>query len=446
MPAVFPAPGGPSPKINLTTGVLPPYISPTQADQAAKRKSPWGTIRNVGFIQSANMILPEELYDILWRHVGASNASVAYAKVIMELEDVLQGAFFNQYIKQGNIIMLSGGESGVDEVFSLIDGVLRLELSKEVYERAGLQGTPISSGGRKHVKSRYVVEINLRLPSMLHGKKAFERLVWAAKNVLTKSLNWLFLDLDQSRDSDPSKQPITAYHPTIQPLQPTTQILSNVLFPSSLTDVLPCSPQHPSSEETQETLFDLLEYLDMLALASPQVQVSDTTDSFISRYGVPDVERDNLGQTSHNVKVMTWTGLISIQWILELLCTVIKQSRTQNLQDLPTQSQWLALSVSAHKTQATGQVDGYTILLQPRPSNDEQRPEDDGITAAAVAERTDDPEPEPEDEDGSKAREDTEMTEPGTEDQNQDQDQAKSPARRKGFQRFLCAEYIDNLT
>lgn len=41
-----------------------------------------------------------------------------------------------------------------------------------------------------------VVEINLRLPSMLHGKKGFDRLVWAAKNVLNQSLTWLFVDLD----------------------------------------------------------------------------------------------------------------------------------------------------------------------------------------------------------------------------------------------------------
>ena len=40
------------------------------------------------------------------------------------------------------------------------------------------------------------MEVNLRLPSMLHGKKGFDRLVWAAKHVLNRSLNWLFLDLN----------------------------------------------------------------------------------------------------------------------------------------------------------------------------------------------------------------------------------------------------------
>lgn len=38
-------------------------------------------------------------------------------------------------------------------------GILRLELGKEVYERTGLTGKPIRSGGRKHAKERYRVSI-----------------------------------------------------------------------------------------------------------------------------------------------------------------------------------------------------------------------------------------------------------------------------------------------
>ena len=39
------------------------------------------------------------------------------------------------------------------------------------------------------------VETDLRSPAMLHGKKGFERLVWAFKNVLNHSVTWLFHDL-----------------------------------------------------------------------------------------------------------------------------------------------------------------------------------------------------------------------------------------------------------
>jgi hypothetical protein len=40
-----------------------------------------------------------------------------------------------------------------------------------------------------------VVDINLRLPSMLHGKKGFDRIAYAFKNVLTSPVAWLFTDL-----------------------------------------------------------------------------------------------------------------------------------------------------------------------------------------------------------------------------------------------------------
>lgn len=51
--------------------------------------------------------------------------------------------------------MLSAGTTGLDNVYSLCEGVLRLEVDKATYERMGLDGVAILSGGRKHVKTRY---------------------------------------------------------------------------------------------------------------------------------------------------------------------------------------------------------------------------------------------------------------------------------------------------
>jgi ribonuclease P/MRP protein subunit RPP40 len=34
-------------------------------------------------------------------------------------------------------------------------GILKLELGKERYEKTGLTGKPVRSGGRKHVKERF---------------------------------------------------------------------------------------------------------------------------------------------------------------------------------------------------------------------------------------------------------------------------------------------------
>jgi ribonuclease P/MRP protein subunit RPP40 len=48
--------------------------------------------------------------------------SPTYYRVIMKLGDILDGDFFTQYIKVGNIMMLSEGSTGQDNVFSLKDG------------------------------------------------------------------------------------------------------------------------------------------------------------------------------------------------------------------------------------------------------------------------------------------------------------------------------------
>jgi ribonuclease P/MRP protein subunit RPP40 len=55
----------------------------------------------VEYVQRATATLPEELYDIIWLDVDASMGGLDYAKVIMKLEDILQGDFFNEYIKRG---------------------------------------------------------------------------------------------------------------------------------------------------------------------------------------------------------------------------------------------------------------------------------------------------------------------------------------------------------
>lgn len=78
-----------------------------------------------------------------------------YARVYMKPLDLISGDFFNSYIKMGDIVMLSEGRTGVDNVFSLSDGVLRLEVDKPTFEKMGLEGKVIGSEGKKHVKARF---------------------------------------------------------------------------------------------------------------------------------------------------------------------------------------------------------------------------------------------------------------------------------------------------
>jgi ribonuclease P/MRP protein subunit RPP40 len=139
-------------KCFTTIAQLPAFVDPKQPPT---KKSPFSAIVNHPFVHTVEVILPEEVYSSVKDPLDAKVQKLRYARVFMSPSALLEGDFFNTYIKTGNILMISEGRSGSDNVYTLKDGILKLEIGKEVYERTGLTGKPIRSGGRKHAKERY---------------------------------------------------------------------------------------------------------------------------------------------------------------------------------------------------------------------------------------------------------------------------------------------------
>ena len=52
------------------------------------------------------------------------------------------------------MVRAQGSPANQPQLIDLL-GTLKLELGRELYERTGLTGKPIRSGGRKHAKERY---------------------------------------------------------------------------------------------------------------------------------------------------------------------------------------------------------------------------------------------------------------------------------------------------
>lgn len=48
-----------------------------------------------------DVVLPEELYDLIWSEIESKIKNVQYSRVIMPLSALLEGDFFNSYIKSG---------------------------------------------------------------------------------------------------------------------------------------------------------------------------------------------------------------------------------------------------------------------------------------------------------------------------------------------------------
>jgi ribonuclease P/MRP protein subunit RPP40 len=50
------------------------------------------------------VLLPCELYDLIWQRVQKRVMEIHYSKVIMPLSALLEGEFFNAYIKSGTTV------------------------------------------------------------------------------------------------------------------------------------------------------------------------------------------------------------------------------------------------------------------------------------------------------------------------------------------------------
>lgn len=179
---------------------LPSEPSTASVPNTAKRlKKPWSSIQSLNFVSQLELVVPQASADLIQRtlaeRTSASSAQPKYARVVMTLGQVLDGAFFTEYVKAGNILMLSKGRLGQDNVFSLKDGRLTLYLEREAYERAGLVGKTHGAKGGRGLRPRWIVELDLNHKAMWPGKSGFDRLVYACKNVFNTPCTWLFCSM-----------------------------------------------------------------------------------------------------------------------------------------------------------------------------------------------------------------------------------------------------------
>lgn len=192
---------------------------------------------------------------------------------------------------------------------------------------------------------------------MVHGKKRFERLTWACKNVLNNSLTWLFYDL---RETDPDKgrfpldaqyreslmlftAPINQFHPQRKVIQPVTVTRPNLKMPS-LT---------PASGKADASYAEgLYEWLALVALDSPRLARDDDIDPYLSRYAITELDPDgntHENEVSGNIVKLRWQGFIPASFISRIF-KLVGDSR---------ESRWVALNACSFGGK------GYTVLGLP---------------------------------------------------------------------------------
>ncbi|KAF7562038.1 hypothetical protein G7046_g2083 [Stylonectria norvegica] len=241
---------------------------------------------------AVDLILPVEVYDIVLQQLAAARTPPSYSKVTMTLVDILDGDFFTEYIKKGTLTMY---------------------LDKETYERAGLTGKPYGAKGGRGAKPRWIVSYDLRAPSMLHGKKGFDRLVYACKNVFNQPRSWLFSNVG---DPKPNPDPLQKQYPTkFTSLPGISQDMTVRKAPLDISsEVLATGDRLELEQEATECY----EWLALIRLGSPRVEPRDDVDPYIARY---QISNDMEGEVT--VRKLSWQGFISANWLRDLLVDVL---------------------------------------------------------------------------------------------------------------------------
>jgi ribonuclease P/MRP protein subunit RPP40 len=174
---------------------------------------------------------------------------------------------------------------------------------------------------------------------MLPGKKAFDRLQWAFKNVLDASLAWLFYDLRSPLTINGEVQGALATHaPTIKVLESSPTPLPQTLCPSFQLSEDVCE------EDMRDEATELLEWLSLAMSRSPRVQKGDNVDPFLCRY------RPAGNNTTVDLVHYQWRGFAPSAFVLKVLLAAMKASSTTS------EEGWFALSGSSFEGK------GYVIL------------------------------------------------------------------------------------
>lgn len=301
-------------KTSFSHTILPSYIDPLNT---STKKHPFTTFRAQPYSHTLDLVLPAEVWDIVRAHLAAHNERV-YARAWMKLGDVLEDEFLDAYIRNGSASMLSEGRVNVDTSFEIGEGVLRIEMDRRTYERAGLVGVAVEDGGRKHQRNRWRVECDLKLDSMKKGKKGFERLRWAAREVLNESKSWLFWSGNPSfgESVGEGREVLSRHAPKVFKLEPQVETLEGVVVPK-----LDVTENGLSGLYDQEDALALLEWLDMLSLGSSRVTDGSDVNSHLCRYDVPDFGH---GLETRDLVRVRWSGFITPMFVKHLFLEVWK--------------------------------------------------------------------------------------------------------------------------
>lgn len=154
---------------------------------------------------------------------------------------------------------------------------------------------------------------------MVKGKKGFDRLVWAAENVFTEALTWLFADLQGG--ADVASNVLSRFQPSVYTVDAEVTGLPAVLVP-----VFPETMAGEDRVGAEMEAVELLEWLSLAMLDSPRVGMGDAqrTDAYISRYEVPSFGAGEEEAQSTDLVRLRWHGFLPAGFVAKVFSAGVK--------------------------------------------------------------------------------------------------------------------------
>jgi ribonucleases P/MRP protein subunit RPP40 len=200
---------------------------------------------------------------------------------------------------------------------------------------------------------------------MLHGKKGFDRIVYAFKNVLTTPVTWLFHDLGTAGMNLQTfvvsmltfqaitPGPLDAHFPVKQTASPRLLQDIKVDLPSLKP---PTDVDRTYGADLEDYAVELQEWLALILLESPRISPDDKIDPFLSRYAPP-------GDSHTNTKLvkLTWQGFLSPTWAHKTFVKILLAT---------FRDAWFAYCVGGFGEGISGESKNCTILRLPDTPNE----------------------------------------------------------------------------
>lgn len=299
----------PDTKTYFSHSTLPSYIDPVHT---STKKNPFAAFAACPHSHSLDLLVPAAA----WPALQPRLPTPVYARAFLALADVLDDAFLDAYVRPACAAVLSPRLAPGGWQFHVAAGVLRIEMDRATYERAGLVGGPVEDGGRKHQRNRWVVHVDLAAPAMRKGKRGFERVRWAARNVLVGSAACLFWCANPSfAESVRGGCEVLCRHaPEVVDLRPVVEAVRGVGVPRLCVEERALSGLYG-----QEDALALLEWLDVVGLGSARALAGDDVDGHLCRYEIPDF---GLGVDSQDLVRVRWSGFVTPGFVKDVFLAV----------------------------------------------------------------------------------------------------------------------------